>query len=115
MSESTPGAGRRMTRAEARHPEVAVRCRHCKAQAGVDCSNQRGTAPMTGPHRGRRDDWTVATVDCADCGAPIGAPCAPEHPAIPLPGPHQARIAAADVVYAKALEDASRDMPGRKR
>ncbi|WP_369043427.1 zinc finger domain-containing protein [Streptomyces sp. Midd1] len=110
-----PATARPMTRAEARNPEVAVRCRHCKAQAGNPCTNQRGTTPASEQHPGRRDDWTVVTVDCADCGAPIGTSCTPEHPAIPLRGPHKARVAAADIVYARALEDASRNMPGRKR
>lgn len=115
MPDSPPPPGRGMSRAQARHPEVAVRCRHCKAQAGRDCTNQRSTTPMSEPHRGRRDDWTVATVDCTECGAPCEAPCIPANPLLPMPGPHQARVQAADVVYAKAIEDASRDMPGGKR
>lgn len=102
------------SRAERRHPEVALSCDWppCHAQPGQPCTNRANTARET-PHPGRKDRWIVAHTDCPECNAPAGTPCAENGQ---MRGHlHPARVRDAEATYAKAVEAASRDMDGGRR
>lgn len=77
----------------ARHPALAVGCRHCDAGAGTACRNRRHTKTRTDPHPSRITALVIATAVCPTCQVEPGVPCHNNGRAID--GHHQARETAA--------------------